>query len=179
MQEEDREEDVITDNTSVTRDKRATRTRKKRTVLHRPKTEAAKVAAEEYRPTRTSSADDRRDVMETEGLPPGFVGRWVNDVGGRIEKRLKQGYGFVNDQYVYVGDSTVVHGRRPKGATRLVCGYNERGEPLHTYFMMQRADWNEEDSKILAKKADETVADLRKDEEKSGRYGDGLKISHS
>ena len=136
----------------------------------RPTVNAAELAVGEYRPQRLKTAEVL-DVMEASGMPNGYVGYWAKDVGTRIHDLLQRGYGFVNDQHIYIGDKTVLHGTRPEGAKRLDTKERDNnGKPIYYYLMMIRKDWYEEDQKIKAKIVEDTVAAMTEGDIKTGNY---------
>ncbi len=110
----------------------------------------------------------------------GYVRRFVNDVGGRLQDAKAGGYQFVEDETTVEGAESDGLGNR---VTRVV-GTKESGAPLNAYLMEIKEDWYKEDQAVKQAEIDETEESLRRgtDEHgvpgKDGRYvpKQGIKI---
>jgi hypothetical protein len=80
-------------------------------------------------------------------IPSGYVGRWVNDTGDRIQQALSGGYVFVDG----TGNKTEDPGTRVQKST----GITDTGQGMRSYLMMIREDLYREDQKAKSKPADE------------------------
>lgn len=111
-----------------------------------------------------------RDILTVDGLPEGYVGRWVNDEDARIQKFLDGGYEFVQrNGEIAVGVTTV---DSSEGSGSL---YSKNvGNGIVAYLMAIPKEYYEEDAKERAKQVDKTEADmLRKlNNGDDGRYGE-------
>jgi len=150
---------------------------KEESIMAKP-AEAKKVAREK-RPSRIPLGANR-DVLTVEGVPEGYVGRWVNDdvSKNRIPRALDGGYEFVTDNGdIFVGDSTVDNmdavrrGTRPKSGS-VKC--KNVGNGVVAYFMAIRKDWYEEDQKAKQDEIDANEADIfrKLTSGSDGTYGD-------
>jgi hypothetical protein len=86
-------------------------------------------------------------------VPKGMVGRWVNDVGARVQQALNAGYEFIND----AGTT----GSRESGRVQIV-GVKEDGSPMHGYLMAIPEDWHKEDQAAKQKPLDAFEAEIRR-----------------
>lgn len=86
-------------------------------------------------------------------VPEGMVGRWFNDVPGRIQRALDAGYEFISN------DGETQKGR--KGASSMIVGTNAAGGPLYAYLMAIPKEFYEEDQKIKQEAVDEIDAAIR------------------
>lgn len=103
--------------------------------------------------TQTADPRDRRETTREEtgrsrriplGTPqaklkadirPGYVGRWINDDGDRLDRAVNAGYEFAEDQNI--------KGRDKRQKRRV--GVKEGGEPLFAYLMEIRKEFYDED----------------------------------
>lgn len=86
-------------------------------------------------------------------VPKGMVGRWVNDVGGRIQQALNAGYEFIND----AGTT----GSRESGRVQIV-GVREDGSPMHGYLMAIPEGWHKEDQARKQEPLERFEAEIRR-----------------
>lgn len=73
-------------------------------------------------------------------IRPGYVGRWVNDEGGRLQQAQMAGYSFVNED-------TTKQGTNADPGTRIsrIVGKQEDGQALRAYLMEQTEENYAED----------------------------------
>lgn len=87
---------------------------------------------------------------------PGFVRRWVNDIGGRIQRFQEAGYAIVED--TRATESTDSVGSR---RTKLV-GTTEYGQPMHAVLMEQREEFYREDFHAKQAAQDEVMSQIKR-----------------
>jgi hypothetical protein len=108
-----------------------------------------------------------RDVMPVTGIPKGYTGRWVNDVGDRINVKCKEGWDFLtNSETVVVGDEGGVKNKKEVGdlVTKNV------GGGINAYFMVIKSEWRKEDRQGYH----DTVSALRASIDKEGKGKKGF-----
>jgi len=82
----------------------------------------------------------------------GFVRRWINDVGGRIERSIDAGYVFVSDQRIRVGQR---EGNTDTGSKiSMVVGRHDNGTAMKAYLMEIKKEWYDEDQAAKQKSID-------------------------
>ena len=120
------------------------------------------------KPTRAPRAIDRERVSAGErhrrvplGIPElkmtarirsGYIGRWINDAGGRIARAQQGGWEFALDH-----DSEEEDKRRS-----MVVGTQRDGQPLLAYLMEIREEFYDEDQALKQKPLDEMEAAMRR-----------------
>lgn len=124
------------------------------------------------RPKRLSLRDKHRNVLTTHDVPPGYVGRWVNDHGTRTRDLRERGYMFVLDtgrKRVLVGDAKV-DPQRQTGTivSKLTKQMDASGRAVVCYLMAQRQEDYDEDQAFKQEKIAETEKQLRRDAQKDG-----------
>ena len=114
-----------------------------------------------------------RNILNAEGIPEGFVGRWVNDLDNRIQRAEEAGYDFVSkDLDVSVGDRTVESSDGVDSRISKIVGTDRvTGEPIRAYLMMQKKEWYEEDRAERQKLVDQQEESMRQQHKKPGLYG--------
>lgn len=124
---------------------------------------------EEKRKNRKPIMGGSRKLVFDE-LPKGFVGRWFNDEGSRIQDALNAGWEFLslsdNEVVSEVDDLGTVHKRRvDKKAS---------GEPLYAYLMVIEKEIFDEDQAAKQTAIDKAVQGMKKgDSESFGGRIDG------
>lgn len=111
-----------------------------------------------------------RDVLTVDGVPRGYVPRWVNDTGDRILRFLEAGWEFLTTKGVTVGEKTV--DQDPEGNIGSVVSKrvgSRDGQPLYAYLMVIEEEFYEEDQKEKYKVVDKTEAAIKAPKE--GQYG--------
>ena len=107
---------------------------------------------------------------------PGYVGRWINDMGGRIARAQEGGWEFALDHAIDAEDK-----RRSR-----VVGTQDNGNPMTAYLMMIREEFYDEDQALKQVPLDEMDAAMRRgvpqgaeDRDQSGFYvpDEGINIS--
>jgi hypothetical protein len=83
-------------------------------------------------------------------IRPGYVGRWVNDEGGRLAQAEAAGYSFV------APDTKTATGSNADPGTRIsrIVGSQENGQPLRAYLMEQTEENYAEDQKAKQSQID-------------------------
>lgn len=90
-----------------------------------------------------------RSKLSVQGMEEGYVYRWFNDHGGRIQQATQAGYEFAKD--VTAGDTGERNSDIGSKVSQLV-GAKEDGSPLRAYLMRIKREWYLEDQ--TAKQAD-------------------------
>lgn len=104
-----------------------------------------------------------------------FVGRWINDKGGRLEHATEGGYRFV-ERGVTVGTPDVIPGNTDPGSrVSKVVGTNEDGSPLRAYFMQIDRETYEEDKAAKEEEIQRTESAIRNGNP-DGKASDGRYI---
>jgi hypothetical protein len=100
------------------------------------------------------------------GQRQGFVRRWVNDDGNRLQDFQAGGYEFVMNQLPAGSDITA----RESTDSRVsrVVGTKADGSPLTAYLMEIRRDWYEEDQAAKQKRLDDQESQMRRGEDSQG-----------
>jgi hypothetical protein len=120
------------------------------------------------------SAEPRRERVPV-GVPrlkldggqrQGFVRRWVNDDGNRLQDCQQGGYEFVTNQ-LPTGTDIASRESTDSRVSRVV-GTKADGKPLVAYLMEIRRDWYEEDQQSKQKRLDEQESQMRRGEDSQG-----------
>ena len=87
-------------------------------------------------------------------IPPGKVGRWINDHPGRLIQAEQGGYAFVENPHAQVGEG---EDRRDPLSTKVctVVGSKQHGSPLLAYLMVIDKDLYDEDQRAKQGQVDE------------------------
>lgn len=80
-------------------------------------------------------------------IPPDKVGRWINDVGGRLRMAVEAGYEFVEDETISVGEAAEEGRDTTATKVRVIVGKHEGGDPMYSYLMVIDKDLYEQDKK--------------------------------
>ena len=96
---------------------------------------------------------------------PGFVRRWVNDKGARIQYALQGGYEFVSKS-----GSTATTTDPGDGVSQIV-GTKEGGDSMRAYLMEIRKEWFDEDQAAKRKRVDEVEAQINRGKDDHGEVG--------
>lgn len=103
-----------------------------------------KVRQETHEPVREPEGRAKRTPLGVQRLKlkaserPGFVRRWINDNGSRVQQALQGGYEFVRKDGQA---STTDMGE----SISLIVGRTEAGTPMRGYLMEIRQEWYQED----------------------------------
>jgi hypothetical protein len=86
----------------------------------------------------------------TAQIRSGYVGRWVNDEGGRLQQAEAAGYSFVSQ------DTKTATGSNADPGTRIsrIVGSQENGQPLRAYLMEQTEENYAEDQAAKQRQID-------------------------
>lgn len=76
---------------------------------------------------------------------PGYHGRYINDVSGRIEQAIQGGYVFMPKAGVKIGTGSELGHTDIGSATSVIVGTQENGHPLRAYAMMIKQEWFDAD----------------------------------
>lgn len=111
-----------------------------------------------------------RDITNILDTPDGYVDRWVNDDGGRIEKFKAAGYELVES--AEMGSSNVDGSHAQDGVVS-----KDMGKGVTAYQMRQRQEYFDEDQAEKQKIVDSTEDSMRKKkvnahESTDGSYGE-------
>ena len=86
--------------------------------------------------------------------PDGYVGRWMNDEGNRINDAMAGGWVFMKDKKP-VGEGAINLDSDLGSCTSQIVGTKEDGSPLRAYWMLLKKEWYEEDKQAKLKPVDE------------------------
>jgi len=108
----------------------------------------------------------------TAQIPPGKVGRWINDSPGRIEKGKRGGYEFLRDDNK-VGERLEDTNTDPGTNKSMIAGRNEQGDVERTYLMVIDEDLYEADQKAKQDKIKQKERSILagKNENRLGEHG--------
>lgn len=88
---------------------------------------------------------------------PGFVRRWINDSGARIEQALQGGWEFVSTDPIAASSD-------PGSRISQIAGTKEGGTPLLRYLMEIREEWWAEDQAAKQEHNDALEAQIKRGE---------------
>jgi hypothetical protein len=115
---------------------------------------------EKERKERIPLGTIRRKLSVPDGLiPPNKVGRWVNDLPGRIQQALDGGYNFIEDPLAKVGDGP--ENQRDPLATK-VSRVMDRETGMKGYLMAISKKLYDQDQKEKNRQLDEIDADIKR-----------------
>ena len=117
------------------------------------------------RPKRLT-VHDAANILTVEGKEEGYVYRWVNDRGTRVDFMKRRGYEVVEDDNIIVGSAMPVH-KSGSGITTVV----DKQDGGKAILMRQRKEWYDEDQAAKAEIDSQKEEALFRQEEKAGRYG--------
>ena len=85
-----------------------------------------------------------RNVMTVDGVPKGYIGRWINDIneGLRITNALAGGYEFVTAEGVTTGDRTVDNNQKESKSAVVT---KNVGGGITSYLMAIKKEFYDED----------------------------------
>lgn len=111
-----------------------------------------------------------RDITNVHDTPEGYIDRWVNDDGDRINKFKQAGYELV--ETAQVGSSHVDGSHAESGVVS-----KDMGKGVTAYQMRQRQDYYDKDQAAKQVVVDSTEDSMRKGkvektESKDGMYGE-------
>ena len=98
--------------------------------------------------------------LNVKHIPNGFVGRWINDEGGRIAAAQAAGYTFVEDEEVKAERA----GTNVESDARIgrVVGTKASGQPMMAYLMKIPERFYEQDQAAKLRQIDETELSITK-----------------
>ena len=124
-----------------------------------PPEELSQLSRERHDPRAESVRERQRPDRVPLGVPhfkltlvdyadqlEGYVPRWINDDGGRIQHAMKGGYEPIYQDHIKVGDGEDLNTDMGSWVSQIV-GKKENGEPLRAYAMKIRKEWYDEDQK--------------------------------
>ena len=115
---------------------------------------------------RRLTVHDSANILTVEGKEDGFVYRWVNDIGTRVDFLKRKGYEIVEDENIIVGAASPV---RSLGSGISVTVDKKDGS--QGILMRQRKEWYDEDQEAKREIDRQKEEALFRQDEKSGRYG--------
>lgn len=123
---------------------------------------------------RRTPVSGKRDILTARNVPEGYVARWVNDSGNRIQEFLDAGYEFLDKaSNTVVGDETVDSSVGVDSRISKKVDYDHvNNRPIEGYLMIQRKEWYDEDQAEKQRQIDEVERSMRKQGKAEGRYGD-------
>lgn len=117
------------------------------------------------RPKRLT-VHDAANLLTVEGKEDGFVYRWVNDRGTRVDFMKRRGYEVVEDDNIIVGAASPV--KQTGSGISVTVDKKDGGQAI---LMRQRQDWYDEDQEAKREIDRQKEAALFRQDEKSGNYG--------
>ena len=114
-----------------------------------------KSPVEERKEERKERKVERRPLgglsLKLDGvIPKGYVGRWINDDGSRLQDALAAGYFFARKDEMKFDKRNEKHFTKGSGLSKPV-GTKDSGEPMKAYLMLIRKEFSDQDR--AAKKA--------------------------
>ena len=108
--------------------------------------------------------------LQVRNCPPGYVARWVNDTGGRIQLALQGDYQFVTDEGVLAERAGTAGAESDRRVSYIV----DKSTGMRAYLMAIRQEFYDEDQKAKQAHLDKTDQALKKGqharEADDGRY---------
>jgi len=138
---------------------------------------APSIRSQEDRPSRKERIPFgvTRTKLGVKAEIPGYVLRWINDVGGRIMQAQQGGYAFVTPKEIGSEDK--------ESQVKRIVGKVESGGPMYAYLMKIEKTFYDEDRATSQKEVDKFDAAIKSGtlEQRAGdnRYNGGIKISQS
>jgi hypothetical protein len=96
---------------------------------------------------------------------PGFVRRWINDKGARLQYAMQGAWSFVRK------DGSTAKSSDPGEGVSQVVGTKEGGEPMRAYLMEIRKDWFDKDQAAKQERIDEREAQINRGKDEHGEVG--------
>ena len=122
-----------------------------------PRQEERKLARKERIPVGNS-----RLKLSARNIPPGKVGRWFVDWGGRIEEATAGYYDFLSSKGVVIGDPGTEGNEDIGTRVSKITGVNPDGTPQRSYLMVIDKETYDADQVEKAKKLDEVDSEIRR-----------------
>ena len=122
-------------------------------------------------PKRTSrpkrlTVHDTANILTVDGKEDGFVYRWVNDRGTRVDFMKRRGYEVVEDENIIVGTASPV--RKSGSGISTTVDKKDGGQAI---LMRQRQEWYDEDQNTKQEIVKQKEEALYRQDEKTGNYG--------
>lgn len=108
----------------------------------------------------------KRDILNVQNTPDGYVDRIVNDLPGRIDRFKAAGYEVVED--AQLGTSHVDGNQASQGVVT-----KDVGKGVNAVVMRQRKEFYEEDQTAKQRDIDETESAMRRKKVNSNESNDG------
>lgn len=96
---------------------------------------------------------------------PGFVRRWINDKGARIQYALQGGWEFVSRD-----KTTATTTDQGQGVSQ-VTGTREGGDSMRSYLMEISKEWYDEDQAAKQKRIDDVESQIKRGKDQHGEVG--------
>lgn len=87
-------------------------------------------------------------------IASGYHPYWRNDMDGRVQEALANGYEFVHPDEVEEVSLRVSAEEMSQGKVSRIVGYTDRGEPIRAYLMKIREEWHKENLAFYQKRND-------------------------
>lgn len=117
------------------------------------------------RPKRLT-VHDTANILTVDGKEDGFVYRWVNDRGTRIDLMKRKGYEIVEDDNIIVGAASTVD--KAGSNISVTVDKKDGGKAI---LMRQRQEWYDEDKEAKREITRSKEEALFRQDEKAGNYG--------
>lgn len=108
-----------------------------------------------------------KNILTIAGKEAGFVYRFVNDEGDRVQEFLDRGYEIVEQKDVRIGDRRVNAPSTPEGSLAVA----SVGRGLKAYIMRIREDWYKEDQEAKQDHVNALEAGTKQDALNGTDYG--------
>jgi hypothetical protein len=108
----------------------------------------------------------KRKKLDVANRDPGFVYRWINDIGGRLIDAERGGYEFVTSD-AKAGQADVAN-RNSSVGDRMskIVGKNDSGHPITAFLMRIRKEWYDADQNAKKARLAATDAALKRGQAK-------------
>lgn len=90
----------------------------------------------------------------TKLIERGYHPYWRNDMDGRVQEALANGYEFVSPDEVEEVNLRVSATEMSADKVSRIVGYTDRGDPIRAYLMKIRKEWHEENMAFYQKRND-------------------------
>lgn len=88
----------------------------------------------------------------TQLIARGFHPYWRNDMDGRVQEALANGYEFVSPEEIEEVNLRISALELSTEKVSRIVGYTDRGDPIRAFLMKIRKEWHEENMAFYAKR---------------------------
>jgi hypothetical protein len=90
----------------------------------------------------------------TKLIERGYRPYWRNDMDGRVQEALANGYEFVNPDEVEEVHLRITAQAMTSDKVSRIVGYTDKGDPIYAFLMKIRKEWHEENMAFYQKRND-------------------------